>query len=79
VCDFTTGKLAIHANLMHPWLRWFLLLFLGSPKEYRIPPGGSVLVIEITKHYVRYFKLKKPLPAPQPTGKSITVRSITNK
>jgi hypothetical protein len=33
---------------------------MNSPKEYRINKGDTVLVIEIAKDYVRYFKLKKP-------------------
>jgi len=45
---------------MNPVLRFLLLLIFGSPKEYRIPKGGNVLVIEVAKHYVRYFKLQKP-------------------
>ncbi len=41
-------------------VRYLLSILFRSPSEYRIPPGTNVLVIEISKHYIRYFKLKKP-------------------
>lgn len=62
------NQLNCFSLVMNFWIRLFLQWLFGSPKEYRIPKGGSVLVIEIGKNYVRYFKLKKP-----------DVRAITSK
>lgn len=57
---FVQLLLAMLFLLNNFFVRLFLKWLLGSKKEYRIPRGGKVLVIEIGKNYVRYFKLKKP-------------------
>jgi hypothetical protein len=47
-------------EIMLALFQWLISWLFASPEEYRIPPGASVLVIEISKHYIRYFKLRKP-------------------
>ncbi|KAF0981049.1 hypothetical protein FDP41_012837 [Naegleria fowleri] len=41
-------------------LYYLLSLFFGGNKSYQFRPGDSVLVIEVGKDYVKYFKLTKP-------------------
>ena len=46
------------------WLRkilyYMLHLIFGGNQAYTFKPGDSVLVIEIGKDFVKYFKLTKP-------------------
>jgi len=41
-------------------LFWMLSFLFGSNQSYRIRPGDSVLVIEVGKDFIKYFKLTKP-------------------
>lgn len=43
-------------------MQWIMRLFFASSKEYRILPGDTILVIEVAKEYVKYFKMIKPSP-----------------
>ncbi|KAG2382344.1 hypothetical protein C9374_005546 [Naegleria lovaniensis] len=47
-------------NMQRRILYYLLSLFFGGNKSYQFRPGDSVLVIEVGKDYVKYFKLTKP-------------------
>ena len=51
-------------NNSRPWfgkiLYYMLHLIFGSSSAYSFRPGDSVLVIEVGKDFVKYFKLTKP-------------------
>ena len=58
---FQTAAHETFGMLLTSILRFLIRIIFSSPREYRIPPGCQVLVVEFGKNYVRYVKLRQPV------------------